>query len=59
MDKTKAINTYYNLPQPTYSAFLTFINNNIFSDSYIMKSFPNIRFIDKSGKEIFVRDVLN
>lgn len=57
--KTKAINTYYNLPQPTYNAFLTFINNNIFSDSYIMKSFPNIRFIDNSGKEIFVRDILN
>lgn len=56
--KTNAINKYYNLPPKPYGKIETFIKNNIFSDSYMKKSFPNLRFIDSNGNEIYIRDIL-
>ena len=57
--KERAISKYYNLPTPEYNIVESFINNKLFSDSYMERSFPNIRFIDNTGKEIFIKNVIN
>lgn len=56
--KTKAMNKYYNLPPEPYNKLETFINNKIFPNNYMKKSFPNLRFIDSNGNEVYIRDVL-
>lgn len=56
--KTKATNAYYNLPPKTYGKFATFVNDKFFQDNFMKRTFPNLRFVDNSGKEIFVRDIL-
>lgn len=56
--KTKAIDKYYNLPSKSSSKFETFVKNKIFPDSYMKKSFPNLRFIDSNGNEVYIRDIL-
>lgn len=57
--KERAISKYYNLPTSEYNIVESFINNKLFSDSYMERSFPNIRFIDNTGKEIFIKNVIN
>ena len=57
--KERAIAKYYNIPEKTCGKIETFINNKLFSDKYMKKSFPNLRFIDNSGKEIFIRDIIS
>lgn len=56
--KTKAIDKYYNLPPKPYGKIETFIKNKIFPDSYMQRSFPNLRFIDSNGNEVYIRDIL-
>lgn len=58
MYKTKAIDKYYNLPPKTHGKFESFVNDKLFSDNYMKKSFPNLRFIDINGNEIYIRDIL-
>ena len=55
---TQAMNKYYNLPAKPSSKFETFVKNKIFTDSYMKKSFPNLRFIDSNGNEVYIRDIL-
>ncbi len=55
--KTRAINEYYNLPSKPYGRIEKFVNEHIFSNNYMKKSFPNLRFIDKDGNEIFIKNV--
>lgn len=55
---TQAMNKYYNLPSKPSSKFETFVKNKIFTDSYMKKSFPNLRFIDSNGNEVYIRDIL-
>ena len=56
--KTRAIDKYYNIPSKPYGKTETFINEHIFSDNYMKKTFPNLRFIDKNGKEIFIKNII-
>lgn len=56
--KTRAMDRYYNISPKTYGKIETFINNNVFSDNYMKKTFPNLRFIDENGKEIFIKSIL-
>ncbi len=58
MYKTRAIDKYYNISPKTYGKMATFINSHIFSDNYMKKTFPNLRFIDNNGKEIFIKNVI-
>ena len=55
---TKAIDKYYNLPPKPYGKIETFIKNKIFPDSYMKRSFPNLRFIDVNGNEVYIKDIL-
>lgn len=57
--KERAIAKYYNIPENPCGKIESIVNNKIFSDKYMKKSFPNLRFIDNSGKEIFIRDIIN
>lgn len=57
--KNRAQSVYYNTPmlQPNNS-LIKIIENNVFSNNVMLKIFPNLRFIDNNGNEIFIRNVL-
>ena len=56
--KSRAMDKYYNHLPKTYGNFETFINNKIFSDNYMKNCFPNLRFIDNNGKEIYIKNII-
>lgn len=57
--KQKAISIYYERePESSNNSFISTIQDNLFSDSYMLKTFPNLRFVDKDGKEIYIRTII-
>ena len=39
--------------------FINKIEDKIFPNEIMKKVFPNLRFIDKNGNEIYIRDLIN
>ena len=37
---------------------IKFLSNNIFSNEKILKTFPNIKFEDKDGNIVWIKDIL-
>lgn len=54
--KTRVKNIYYNREQTQTT--LEKMAEKIFSNEYMLKAFPNIRFITDEGEEIFIRNVI-
>ena len=58
-------NNYYGIEIKQYNNLNIFqkieykLERTIFSDNVIIKAFPNLRFIDKKGQEIFYKDIIN
>lgn len=57
--KQRAMISYYHRKDKTnsYSLFRT-IEEKLFSTEKMKKTFPNLRFLDQNGKEIWIRDIL-
>lgn len=54
----RAINAYYQTTSSTNSSFIRHMETILFPNNYMQKTFPNLRFIDKEGKEIYIKTVL-
>lgn len=63
-----AVNTYQNRVVDSYyevyvendnrSKIQKYIEDNIFSNEIMQKTFPNLRYIDENGKEYYLRDMI-
>lgn len=57
--KEKAICLYSQEELPKRSsALVRHIEESLFSDAKMKETFPNLRFIDKNGKEVWIRDIM-
>ena len=57
--KQRAMNSYYHKEEEqSTTSFFTTIENQLFSNEKMKKTFPNLRFFDTNGKEIWIRDIL-
>ncbi len=55
--KTRAKNIYYNKKQEQSTLEKTV--EKLFPNEYMLKAFPNIRFITDQGEEIFIKNIIN
>lgn len=57
--KNRALATYYNEPiTPSDDWLIRKVEEEYFTNERMLKTFPNLRVMDKEGKEIFIRDIL-
>lgn len=54
--KTRVKNTYYD--KPNEEIWFYEIGQKLFPNEYMLKAFPNIRFINDDGEEIYIRNVI-
>lgn len=54
--KTRIKNIYYNKKQS--NSFFSNMGQKLFSDEYMLRAFPNIRFITDEGEEIYIKSVI-
>lgn len=47
---------YYNLENNTKE---NFIEKTLFSDAIMVKTFPNLRYIEADGTEKYIKDIIN
>ncbi|MBO5004995.1 MAG: putative ABC transporter permease [Clostridia bacterium] len=55
----KAIAVYYNKELNKKNTFLEKVESILFSDEKMLRTFPNIRFINENNEEIWIKDVIN
>lgn len=56
--RNRAIQIYYGTNVETKKSIINDIENEIFENSKMQKNFPNLRFINENGEEIWIRDIL-
>lgn len=57
--KEKAMNVYYqNEVTKNKTSIISWIESTFFSDKMMKKTFPNLRFMDHNGKEIWIKDII-
>lgn len=56
--KNRAISKHYDVTLPEKKAILTKIEENLFSNTYMLKTFPNLRYIDNERREYYIRDII-
>ncbi len=56
--KQRAMYIYYNKESKTESTIVKKIEETLFSNDKMLKTFPNIRFINENNEEIWIRDII-
>lgn len=56
--KKRAISSYYGINQNNKNSVITNIENKIFPNKKMRKIFPNLRYINERGDEIWIRDII-
>lgn len=56
--KNRAINNYYGIQNIENKSIVQDIENNMFESKKMEQIFPNLRFINENGEEIWIRDIL-
>lgn len=56
--RNRAIQTYYGIDRNTKKSIINDIENEMFENKKMQKIFPNLRFINENGEEIWIRDIL-
>lgn len=49
---------YYQIPKTTLPSLKQKIEETIFSNEMMLKTFPNLRYTDQEGKQHFIRDII-
>lgn len=57
--KRRAKDIYYEVKVFEEETILNKVADKVFPDNLMVKIFPNLRFIDDEGNEIYIRDVIN
>lgn len=56
--KQRAINIYYNKELQDSNTIIKNIEDTLFSNNKMLKTFPNIRFINENNEEIWIKDII-
>lgn len=56
--KQRAIDVYYNKELKDKNSIIKGIEDALFPNNKMLKTFPNIRFINKDNEEIWIRDII-
>ncbi len=56
--KKRAMNIYYNMEVKNSDTIIKKIEDTLFANDKMLKTFPNIRFIDKNNEEIWIKDII-
>ena len=56
--KNRAIKLEYGITQYNKKSIIREVEGEIFSNEKMKKIFPNLRFINENGEEIWIRDVI-
>lgn len=56
--QNRAIQTYYNIENEKQHSIKQYIENKLFSNEIMKKTFPNLRYIDENGTEYYIRDMI-
>lgn len=56
--KQRAIDVYYNKELKNKNSIIKGIEDVLFSNDKMLKTFPNIRFINEDNEEIWIRDII-
>lgn len=56
--KKRAIRFYYGITEFNKKSIIKDVEGEIFSNEKMKKIFPNMRFVDENGKQIWIRDVI-
>lgn len=56
--QNRAIESYYNIESKTKHSVKQYIEEKIFSNEIMIKTFPNLRYIDENGTEYYIRDII-
>lgn len=56
--KNRALKAYYGITKYNKKSIVKDIENEIFSNEKMKKTFPNLRFVNDAGEEIWIRDII-
>ena len=56
--QNRVVNQYYNEHEDIKKSILQKIGDALFPNSYMERTFPNLRYVDESGKEYFLREMI-
>ena len=56
--KQRAMNSYYNTEQAKHNIIVENVQNTLFSNEKMLKTFPNLRFRNNNNEEIWIRDLI-
>lgn len=56
--KQRAMNIYYNKELQDSNTIIKNIEDTLFSNNKMLKTFPNIRFINENNEEIWIKDII-
>lgn len=56
--RNRAIRTYYGTYEYNKKSIIQDIENNMFENKKMQRTFPNLRFVNENGEEIWIRDIL-
>lgn len=55
--QNRVVNEYYDIEQNKQNNLKDYIENTFFSNEKMEKTFPNLRYIDESGKEFYLKEL--
>ncbi len=56
--QNRVVNEYYDIEQDKQNNLKYYIENTFFSNEKMEKTFPNLRYIDESGKEFYLKELI-
>lgn len=56
--QNRVVVEYYQLPYEEKTGIKEKVENTLFSNKIMLKTFPNLRYINKDGKEYYIKDII-
>lgn len=55
----RAVEKYYQIETKENTSIKKKIEDSLFSDKFMLKTFPNLRYTDEQGNQYYIRDMIN
>lgn len=56
--QNRVVNAYYGIKTENTNKIQQYIQDNLFSNKIMKKTFPNLRYIDENGKEYYLKNMI-
>lgn len=56
--QNRVVNAYYGIQTENTNKIQQYIQDNLFSNKIMKKTFPNLRYIDENGKEYYLKNMI-